>query len=174
MIEERWLPVVGYEGLYEVSSLGRVRSLNYLNRHQKEILKLQKHRNGYVRICLCKNNTKGYYSVHRLVAFAFPEICGKWFKGAVCNHKNEVKWDNRAENLEWCTTAYNNKYGTHIENIIKKLRTRVAQYTIDGTLVKIYDSIHDAAKETGFSAGSICNCCKGKRKTCGGFIWHYV
>ena len=112
MTEEIWRPVVGYEGLYEVSNTGRVRSLDrYVRRNyfkKGRILKLNDRR-GYLFVELCLNNKTKNFSVHRLVAQAFipnpdnlPQV----------NHIDEDKLNNRVENLEWCDSKYNSNYGT--------------------------------------------------------------
>lgn len=102
---EQWKDVVGYDGLYEVSNLGRIR-----NSKRKTLVTPFKNERGYLRCELWKNNRRKRYRVHRIVANAWiPKIDGKTH----INHINEVKTDNRVENLEWCTQAYNNSYGTH-------------------------------------------------------------
>ena len=104
MIEE-WKPVVGYEGLYEVSNLGRIRS-QYTNRILSPIINAW----GYYCVNLYKDGKGKKKTVHRLVAYAFiPETDPN--KDQI-NHKNEIKTDNRVENLEWCTVEYNNLYGS--------------------------------------------------------------
>ena len=113
MTEEIWKPVVGYEGLYEVSNLGRVRSLDrYDSRNhfrKGRIMKQSYCSKGYLTIDLCLNRKNKKCLVHRLIAQAFipnpdnlPEI----------NHKDEDKTNNSVENLEWCDRSYNNTYGT--------------------------------------------------------------
>lgn len=117
MTEEIWRPVVGYEGLYEVSSYGRVRSLDKyvkysngrINLHKGRILSLWKDTNGYLMCNLYLNKNMKKVSIHRLVAQAFlpnidnlPEV----------NHKDEDKTNNSVDNLEWCDRSYNNNYGT--------------------------------------------------------------
>lgn len=115
VIMEIWKPIKEYEGLYEVSSFGNVRSIKR-NTTNGKIMKLQKTKTGYYRVGLCKNNKVKCYSVHRLVAQAFipnlnnlPQV----------NHKNECKTNNNVENLEWCTMLYNVRYGTGIERQAK-------------------------------------------------------
>lgn len=102
---EDWKDIKGYEGEYQISSCGRVRSLK-----TNRVLKL--YEGDYSRVCLCKNGVKKTWKVHRLVADAFipnpdnlPEI----------NHKDENKYNNCVENLEWCSKVYNNNYGTKTE-----------------------------------------------------------
>ena len=128
MIEEIWRPVVGYEGLYEVSNTGQVRSLdryvknNHSYRlHKGKVLSLLKNEYGYIQVVLSCNGKHNTITVHRLVAQAFilnpnnlPEV----------NHKDEDKTNNSVENLEWCTAKYNSNYGTRNirrrETLIKK------------------------------------------------------
>ena len=123
-LNEIWKDIKGYEGLYQVSNFGRVRSLNYNRTGIIKILKQQKIYSGYLTVYLGNNgDNKGTkYFVHRLVAFAFPEICGEYFEGATVNHKNEIPWDNRAENLHWCTQSFNNSYGTRANRIYSKTK----------------------------------------------------
>lgn len=120
---EQWKDVVGYEGLYEVSNLGRVRSLDrkikYKNSFKTVKGKYIQQRYepyGHLMVRLCKDGKKKQYYVHRLVAQAFlPNP----YNLPCINHKNEIPDDNRPENLEWCTVAYNNTYGTRIEREIE-------------------------------------------------------
>lgn len=166
---EIWRPVVGYEELYEISNQGRVKNLV-----TGKLLKLTPDNKHYLRAFLYKDKKGKMRKVHRLVAFAFPEICGKYFEGAVCNHKNEKVWDNRAENLEWCTPKYNSNYGTAIQRRVEKVSKPVAQYTLEGILVAIYSSPSEAERLTGFKQGGISMCCLGKCKQAYGYIWCYV
>lgn len=125
-MEETWKSVVGYEGLYEVSNLGNVRSVDRtLNckdgkiKHRKGHLLSPKTDEGYFRVSLSKDGVKKLYKVHRLVAMAFipnPDNL------PVVNHKDEDKKNNKVENLEWCTVQYNSTYGSSVE---KNLKTRV-------------------------------------------------
>ena len=141
---EEWKDVEGYEGLYQVSNLGRVKSIDcFLNdngglRFRKgRILKQGTNKSGYKLVMLSKDEKRSYKPVHRLVAMVFPDLVGwtdeakgKLFEEIVVNHKNECKWDNAVWNLEWCTVEYNNKYGTRGqragENISKALKGRKA------------------------------------------------
>ena len=121
MIEE-WRPVVGYEGLYEVSNTGRVRSLDMYVKsrygnyrlHKGKVLSPAKDKNGYLKVNLCYNGKDKIIRVHRLVTEAFipnpdnlPEV----------NHKDEDKTNNRVENLEWCDRSYNINYGTRKDKV---------------------------------------------------------
>lgn len=114
---EEWRDVVGYEGLYQVSNLGRVKSLDRVvngKSHSQvikrgKLLKIQYNIDGYCIVCLSKRSVYKHYKVHRLVAQAFiPNL-----DNLPCvNHKDEDKTNNRVDNLEWCTVLYNNGYGT--------------------------------------------------------------
>lgn len=123
---EQWKDVVGYEGLYEVSNLGRVRSVDRQIKYKdsyrtvKGIYIQQLYEPyGHLFVRLCKEGKKKQMYVHRLVAQAFipnPDNL------PCINHKNEIPDDNRVENLEWCTVTYNNTYGKRIE---KEIMTKI-------------------------------------------------
>lgn len=183
MIEE-WRPVVGYEGLYEVSNTGKVKSLF----RYKKVLKPSITRNGYCIAELFKNKTGKMMSVHRLVAMAFvpnpnnlPQV----------NHIDENKCNNCVENLEWCSAKYNMNFGTskirrakntdytkpvYAENARKngkKVCKPVAQFTKSGEFVRSYESGKEAHRETGINHSHILECCAEKVKTAGGYVWKY-
>ena len=101
---EIWKDIEGYEGLYQVSNMGRVKSLDYKHTGKEKIMKLFKNKKGYLQINLSKNNEQKFFTVHRLVALAFiPNQLNKPF----IDHINTVKDDNRADNLRWCTAKEN-------------------------------------------------------------------
>ena len=104
--KEIFVSIQGYEGIYEVSNMGRVRSLKF---GKKKILKPSKDGNGYLFVKLSKNGKIKYFKVHRLVANAFVENPNNLPQ---INHINEVKTDNRAVNLEWCTNQYNKRFSS--------------------------------------------------------------
>lgn len=131
-MKEIWRTIEEYES-YQVSNLGRVRSLdrvvktkilNVSNRvHKGKILKLTIQNNGYVSVRLCKDGKSKKFWVHRLVGMAFQDICGEWFEGAVINHKDENPSNNIATNLEWCTQKYNMNYNDVMKvKVAPKLR----------------------------------------------------
>ena len=111
MKTEIWKDVLGYEGLYQVSNLGQVKSLNYRHTGKEAILKPGLGGTGYYGVILCKNGKKKRFSVHRLVVMAF---IGPIPKGMVVNHISECQTDNRLENLEICTQKENINHGTGI------------------------------------------------------------
>ena len=158
--------IPGYEGLYQVSNLGNVKSLgngdNNNNVGKERILKLQKDKDEYLTVFLSIHNYKKLHKVHRLVALAFlpnpnnyPQI----------NHKDKNRSNNNVDNLEWCTAQYNIDYSR---------AKPVNQYSLDGIYIATYKSIKEASRTTGTDQTGIVDCCKGKLKTSGGYIWKYV
>lgn len=175
-MKEIWKDIIGYEGKYQVSNLGNVRSLNYLN--QKgfvKILKQSKHNKNsagiyYKMVTLCSNGKEQMKSVHRLVAEAFienPENLN------FINHKDENPSNNNVTNLEWCSPKYNSNYGTSKQRIRSKISIPILQIDIKTGSVIEYESLTDAANKTGLLKSKICECCKGSRNTHGGYVWQY-
>ena len=182
MKNEIWRPVNGYE-YYMVSNLGKVKSLaretNNQYRFSERILKrLKNNSTGYYTVNLYKDRKMKSHLVHSLVAFAFPEICGEWFEGAVVNHKNEDKTDNRAENLEWITQKENINYGTHNQRISNKmtngkLSKPVLQYDLNGVFIKEWPSANEIQRQLGYNQSNISCCCRGEYRQANGYIWKY-
>ena len=170
--KEIWKDIVGYEGLYQVSNLGRVKSLKY---GKEKILKPANIGRGYLKVNIWKNGEQNQYLVHRLVGQSFipnpnnlPEI----------NHRDEDKTNNRVENLEWCDRKYNNNFGTHNQRVAEKmtngkLSKTVLQFTLEGNFVKEWKSTRDVQRNLGFDQGHISQCCTGKRKSAYKFVWKY-
>lgn len=180
---EIWKPVVGYEDLYEVSSFGRVRSLDRISSnghfYKGQILKQYKDKFGYLSVGLSKNSCIKTYKVHRLVAFAFIYNDDPINKTQV-NHITEDKTYNRFDGLEWCTPFYNTHFGTGIERKIKATKNhpnkskQVIQYSLDGEFIRQWPSMLEIQRELCYDASLIGRCCSGKVKTAYGNKWRFV
>lgn len=177
-MEEIWKDIENYEGLYQVSNLGRIRSVDRVIKNNNNIyhnlkgciLKQQYQNNGYLCVTLWKNNKKKLCTVHRLVANAFVK---NPFDLPCVNHKDENKTNNIVENLEFCTQRYNNNYGTKNERMINKKIKPVIQFSLDGEFIKEWPSVVSVQTETGYNRGSISNVCLGKAKSAYGYKWKY-
>ncbi len=179
---EIWKPVVGFEGLYEVSNTGKIKSLkrqritkgNGITISNERMLKPKINKFGYSTVCLFKNAKRKYCMVHRIVAMAF--IPNQYNKSEV-NHKDGNKINNHVSNLEWNTSTENKRHayetglngGEHIPN-----RKRVSQYDISDQFIATFPSIAEAERKTGIRHSSIWMCCNHKYKTAGGYIWKYT
>lgn len=185
---EIWRDVVCYEGCYQVSNFGRVKSLGRVdgrgNRVPERILKPGKTKDGYLHVVFFKDGKSKTFTVHRLVGTVFADMVG-WTEDAIgkpfaelqINHKKEglkEKANNHVSNLEWITLEGNLKYGTRTERIAKALSKPVAQKTTDGTLIRIWPSLAEIQRQTGWSQGHISQYCNGKRKSAYGFLWEFV
>ena len=181
-MKEIWKPVVGYEGFYEVSNIGRVRSLARIvecndGRKRKikdRTLKSSRNNGGYYGITLHKDGCTKFVNIHRIVAEAFvPNPLEK----EEVNHKDENPSNNHASNLEWVTHKENINYGTRTERAREattKLQGKaVQQFSKDGKLVAEYESISIAYRATGAFISNIVKCARGEYKTAGGYIWKY-
>lgn len=174
---EIWKDILEYEGLYQVSNFGKVKSLPR-NTTKGGILKLTKDNNGYLNVILCKNGKIKRFRVHRLVALAFiPNIQNL----PIINHKNEIKTDNRVENLEFCTAKHNSNYGTRNERLSKINKGKISpnkkpiiQCTLNGEFIRDWDSATTASRELKLSQGHITLCCQNRKKSAGGFVWRYM
>ena len=164
-----------YRGLYQVSSEGKVKSLNYHQTGKEKILKAKKTKESYLQVGLSKDGKVKQFLVSRLVAHMFIENDDTKHKTEV-NHKDENKTNNSASNLEWCTPKQNINHGTRNERVAKALSKKVIGYSLTSTKVIILQSTSQA-KKFGFNPSNICQCCNGKY--CGGNIykgyrWYYV
>ena len=207
---EEWRDIKGYEGLYQVSNMGRVKGLERISKHSKggnktikeKILKGTLNDNRYLMVGLSKNGKTKRFLIHRLVGEAFISNPNKL---PCIDHINTIATDNRAENLKWCTQKdncnnelskkhisenrkgkkFSKEHKKHIsdslkgykhskDTIEKKRNTSCCKKIINITTGVVYKSIAEASRETGINNASILNCCKGKRKTAGGYHWKYI
>lgn len=173
-MEEIWKDIEGYENLYMVSSLGRVKSLNYNHTGKEKILKYGKRPNGYLITTLMKNGIRKDIYIHRLVAQTFiPNPDNK----PCVDHIDTNFLNNKAENLRWCTQKENVNNPLSIEKIKGKNNYKakpILQFTLNGEFVRRWDCIMDASRELGCSYGNISSCCRGSRNKSYGYKWGYV
>lgn len=179
-----WKDIVGYEGLYQISNLGNVRSLNYKNTKECKNLVKKINNKGYEYVTLSKQKEYKPFLVHRLVATAFIQKVDGF---TIVNHKDENPLNNSADNLEWCNHKYNSDYyfsrhGEEFSNTIRIKKTgriiknnkKVAQKSLKGETIRIFDNSVMVEKELGYYRSSIVACCKKKRKTAHGYKWEFV
>ena len=188
-MQEVWKDIEGYEGLYQISNLGRVKSLERNKKHSyngiahlKEKILKPLNINNYQRVILRKENNPKNKFIHRLVAEAFISNPNNY---PYINHKDENPKNNIVSNLEWCTHKYNMNYGTinqrrsKTEKITKKDKVycyeknckRVLQYDLEGNFIKEWESITKAKKT--LHLFKITEVCQKKRNKCGNYIWKY-
>jgi hypothetical protein len=201
-MEEVWKDIEGFEGRYQVSNLGNVKSLRYGGRYEVRNLVPKVNNKGYEWVELWKDRKRSCRQIHRLVATAFipnpdPE------RYTIINHKDENPRNNRVNNLEWCDYKYNSKYfldrhriefGETISKALKgkakinryRIRTKygvygpykhkqsVAQIDKNGNVVKVWDCLSQIVREENKSQWSITQCCEGKRKTAYGYTWRFI
>lgn len=171
-MEEIWKDINGYEGLYQVSTLGRVRSLDRVDatNHVWKGKILKQYGSPYLQVNLHKDGKKVAHKIHRLVATAF---CKGYQEGYDVNHIDENKHNNRADNLEWVTHNANMKHSHIQERLTNGKKKPVCQYDMSGNLVACYDSAREAARLLGFDQSHISEVCRGEKQQYNGFVWRY-
>lgn len=179
---ETWKDIEGYEGLYQISDEGRVKSLarwidgvNYgkpCKKYRKEkLMKLRKDKGGYMKVVLCKNGKHHAYQVHRLVYKAFN---GDIPNHLQVNHIDENKENNFPFNLNLMTPKENINWGTNRQRAAEKYKKTLYQYDKSNNLICIFDSIKSACEKYHIFQGNISACCSGKMKTYKGYKWSFV
>ena len=166
---EEWRDILGYEGQYQISNIGRVKSVERMVKSNANNMRIQYERflsihdngHGYMSVSLWKDNKGTKLYVHRLVARAF---CEGYEEGLHVDHINAIRNDNRASNLQWLTISQNNS---------KAFNKPIVQLTLNGEVVATWKSMAEAEKKGGFDSGNISRVCAGKRKKHGGFVWEY-
>ena len=182
VISEIWKPIKGYEGHYEISNLGRVRSLDrhiaqktkggvwVIKTYKGRILKPGADKDGYFQVSLCKCGKPIQRKVHRLVAEAFiAKVPGK----DIINHIDSNKQNNNYTNLEWCTTSENIKHSYRHGHRMPLHPKGVIQYDKNGNFIKKWKSIKEACRNTGAYPASLSRACK-QNGTSGGYKWRYI
>ena len=185
-MKEIWKDIRNYDGLYQVSNTGKIKSLNYRHTGREKMLKLSVNNKGYLYVVLYKNGVKKFYRINRLVAEAFISNPNNY---PCVNHKDENKTNNfvcinedgtvdfKKSNLEWCDQKYNNNYGTRLERVAEKTTNgkcskpvlQIDQLT--DAIIAEFPSINEVERQLGIS--HISECCNGKRNTSYGYKWKY-
>ena len=179
-----------YEGLYKVSNLGRILSLNYKNTGKPGLMTPVERKDGYFKVGLSKNGKTKTCKVHRLIAETFLENpenkpcinhkiegdVGKKINMVIFNEDGTV--DEERTTIEWATYEENNNYGTRNERASKantngKLSKRVLQLSLDGDLIREWESTQECGRN-GFDQGNVSRCCNGKLPHYKGFLWMYA
>lgn len=179
-MQEVWKDIPEYEGLYQVSNKGRVRSLDHETFNGKYVCnykgkeRIQSVAHGYYAVTLCKRGVQHFHFVHRLVASAFlpnpqklPDV----------NHIDANKLNNCVSNLEWCTPLENNRHACKLGLVPIRYgkdhpnARRIFQYSIDGVFIKTWYGIDEISRELGITRGNIDKCLRGTRNKAGGFQW---
>ena len=183
---EEWRDIKGYEGIYQVSNLGRVRS--FIKIKSGKILSLTPDKNGYLTCYLYKNSKRKCEKVHRLVAQEFIPNPNNYPQ---VNHKDETKTNNNSDNLEWCTHEYNHNYGTGNK---RRAENNKGKHTGEKSYLygkkggkhptsrkikcintgEIFESISEASNKYKINVSNITGCCKGRLKTAGKMRWEYM
>lgn len=175
--KEIWNDIPGFKN-YQAGSLGNIRSIGFIGDIRYKNITIRNGRvlkpwigaSGYRQVNLCVGGIVKTKKVARLVSLAFlpnphnlPEV----------NHKNECITDDSVGNLEWCTRDYNLHYGTRCQRIGKACAKMVAQYTLDGKLVYVWESLHEIERRLNYQYQNIWKCCVGRRDKAHGYQWKY-
>lgn len=171
---EEWKDIQDYEGLYQVSNYGRVKSLerwaddkHYCPEHiMKGYVNF-----GYVIVVLSKFAKTKHYRVHRLVAENFLKNEHNY---TIINHINENKIDNRVNNIEWCSIEYNANYGNRNIKIAKRLGKRIVQKTLSGDIIATFPSLSETSRITGYNIAPLSRCCNGIQDLAYGYKWEFI
>lgn len=176
---EIWVDIPRYEGIYKASNKGRIKSLdrNYLDKNNKEytikgkIKKFFLNKNGYLTVSLSKNGKVKTEYVHYLILSSFTNLREN---SMTVNHKDEVKTNNKIENLEWLTNKQNNLYGTKVKRTSdKKFKKRIKIDKETLKVLKVYENIEDLLND-GYKLLNTKMCCMGINKSAHGFVWKYL
>lgn len=176
---EEWRDIPGYEGFYQVSNFGEVRSVSRdvvtkdgrIFHYKEKSLSPSSVRGGYQGVMLCKSGVNKSIMVHRLVAQSFlanpdnlPEV----------NHKDRNVTNNRADNLEWCTRLYNSRYDGAVARRSALYKKPVRQLSLNNVIINEYSSVKEASRQTGICRTSISKAATGAISKAGGFKWQHL
>lgn len=170
-LKEIWKDIAGYEGLYQVSNTGEIKSLKFNHSNKEKIIKGNKESLGYLVVTLYKDGNRKNFKIHRLVAETFisnpknlPQV----------NHIDGNKQNNRIDNLEWCTASENTIHA-HKSGLANSdnQKIKVNQYDLSGNFIRKWDGIVDIERNLNIDKSSIVKVCKHKRNQAGGYIWAY-
>lgn len=180
---EVWKDINGYEGLYQVSNFGRVKSLDrvvHCSKNKKckpynvsvkeKIMRCCFDNDGYIHTTLSNSGIHNRVLIHRLVALSFLENPNEY---PVVNHKDENPSNNHVDNLEWCTYTYNNQYSNIYEKAYRVTRKPVYQFSLDGKFIREFASTKEASRAIGGSAADISSCCHGRTNSMYGYYWRF-
>lgn len=186
-VEEVWRDVFGYEGMYQVSSKGRIMSLSReipakggaYRITNNRVLSASVGKNGYKKIVLSDNNVKKTFLIHRLVAKAFIPNPNEY---SLVNHIDENKENNECKNLEWCNYSYNATHGNAMRKMINsrlnnggnRAPKHVVGTSIDGDGEDIKVLKLNDVKNYGFHPSAVSLCCNGKRVSHKGYYWEFA
>lgn len=174
-MEEIWKTIEGYEGLYEVSNLGRFKRLVGYRCNKERILSVCPDNQGYGIVVLCKNSITKTFKAHRLVAQSFIPNPNNL---PMINHKDEDKTNNTVYNLEWCDAKYNTNYGTSIKRRSSKMINNkyISKPVLCIETGIVYQSGKEASRQLKINYTGLACCCQGKihYNTAGGYHWAYV
>lgn len=183
MIKEIWRDIPEYEGIYQASSFGRIRSMDRLDgrnhRIKGTIMSPSLNRHGYWGIHLFKGGVGKSFMLHRLIAFTFLGEC----QHLDVNHKDGNKSNNSVENLEWCTRAENLQHSYKVlgragvnkgrYGSLNKLSKPINMYDINGNYLKTFPCANEASRIMNIQQSDISKAANGKRKYAGGYKWKY-
>lgn len=176
-MQEIWKDIPYYEGLYQASTWGRVKSLNYHRENREKILTPARDKDGYLLILLYKDGKRVSRRLHKIIAETFKPDKTNFLSlihedrdkvsldSLVINHRDEDKTNNNIDNLEWCTVGYNNSYSKS---------KKVKQYDLQGNLINVWKSPAEVERVLKYFATNIGACCKGKYKQAYGYKWKYA
>lgn len=178
-MNEIWKDIKGYEGLYQVSNLGNVRSVdrivlrNGIQVPRKGKILNQIKFGDYLTVHLSKNGIKKHFRIHRLVAEAFLSNPDNL---PIVNHKDYNVFNNNVDNLEWCSYKYNNNYGSRNQKLSntrtgKSAYIKVIQTSLTGDFIKEWSSVKEITDTTGYSYGYLLMVLSGKYESAYGYKW---